>query len=340
MHRRTPRLLFASALLSAVVALAGAAHAEQGTVVLTTGEVLSGDIFEVVNGDHVVIKLADGSVRAVAWVQIGTLQIGAGGQITVHPMGGPGPGPGPGAPPPNGNPPPPVVYAPPPPQPNYGYGYPPPPPPPEPPHRFTPRFQIAARLGSLVPGGNLVGDEVAILNFNVPMTDYVKPGIAIEGDIGLHFARAWTFYGGWELGFLERGDKNANANKTPVSNYLGLGFFFDSNSEGDVGFVMDMGMGYRWLTFPVVNSNGTGYDATYGGLEILRLGLGIGIGLDKKTRLDVMAIMNVGTFTSASQPADQTQCGTSTSGDPNLCNISNHGTHIFYGINAGVHFDL
>src|SRR5207248_10079327 len=132
-------------------------------------------------------------------------------------------------------------------------------PPPEPPHRFQPRFQVGARLGSLVPGGNLVGDDFTVLNQNVPMTDYVKPGIALEGDVGLHFARAWTFYGGWEVGFLERGDKNSNATKRPLSNYLGLGFRLDTNSDGDVGFLMDLGFGYRWLSFPVTNTAG-GYD--------------------------------------------------------------------------------
>ena len=43
MNRRTPRIVAASALLGAVLAVAGAAHAEQGTIVLTTGEVLSGE---------------------------------------------------------------------------------------------------------------------------------------------------------------------------------------------------------------------------------------------------------------------------------------------------------
>jgi hypothetical protein len=337
MALRTPRILLASALLSSVVALAGAAHAEQGTIVLTTGEVLSGDIFEVVNGDHVVLKLPDGSVRAVAWVNIGTLQIGAGGSIVVHPMGGPG-SPPPPPPPGAGNPPPPVVYAPPPPAPAYGY---PPPPPPEPPHRFHPRFQIGARLGSLVPAGNLVGDQtIDFFNQNVPMSDYVKSGIAIEGDIGFHFSRAWTFYGGWELGFLEKGDKNANASKQPVSNYLGMGFKFDSNSEGDVGFLMDLGFGYRWLSVPITNTTGT-YNATYGGFEPLRIGLGIGIGLDKRTRLEILAMMSLGSFSSVSgTPANNTQCGSAASGDANLCTINNQGLHAFYGLNVGVHFDL
>src|SRR5579859_4505381 len=100
---------------------------------------------------------------------------------------------------------------------------------------------------------------------------------------------------------------------------------------------MDLGLGYRWLTIPISSTSGE-YTTTYGGFEPLRIGLGIGIGLDKHTRLDVLAMMSLGTFSTVSQPSDKTQCTTTSSGD--LCTIANTGLHEFYGVNVGVHFDL
>src|SRR3954469_5020850 len=93
------RLLVPVAAVAAPILSSGLARAEQGTIVLTTGEVLTGDISEVVNGDHIVIKLASGEVRAVAWIALSSLQIGAGGTIQIGGGAPPPPPPPPAQPP-------------------------------------------------------------------------------------------------------------------------------------------------------------------------------------------------------------------------------------------------
>jgi hypothetical protein len=320
------RLLATLAAVAAPIFAASAAHAEQGTVVLTSGEVLSGDITEVVNGDHIVIKLSTGEVRAVAWVALSTLQIGAGGTIQI---GGGAPPP---PPPPPGQPPPPVVYAPAPPPPTYGY---PPPPQPEPPPRFVPRFTLGARVGTLTPGGSLVGGQP--LGQDIKLTDYVRSGLGLEGDVGFHFSPSWTVYGFWELGLFAKGSTVGNPTETPVSNFIGIGVNANTSPRGPIGFFVDIAAGYRWLGFSV-ERNGTTQRFTYAGFEPLRLGLGIAIVANQSFRLHVMAQASGGYFSSSAGGQDASTCTTSS----NCNNIpsDSRAMHTFSGLTVGGQFDL
>jgi len=323
------RLLVTLAAVTAPSLVAGLAHAEQGTIVLTTGEVLSGDITEVVNGDHIVIKLSTGEVRAVAWVALSSLQIGAGGTIQI---GGGAPPPPP--PPPN-QPPPPVVYQPPPPPPVYGYGY-PPPPQPEPPPRFQPKFTLGARIGTLIPGGNLVGSSGRDSS-GLPMTNYVKPGLALEGDLGFHFSPSWTVYGFWEVGLLAKGNQVGNPTDNPISNFIGVGVNANTSPRGPLGFFIDVAVGYRWMTFSVEN-NGVSERFTYSGFEPLRLGLGMAIVVNPAFRLHVMGQFSAGAFSSSSGGQDASTC--TTSANCNNIPSDNRAVHTFSGLSVGGFFDL
>ena len=292
---------------------------------LTTGEVLSGDISEVVNGDHIVIKVATGEVRVVAWVALSSLQIGAGGTIQI---GGGAPPP---QPPPQPQPQPPVVYAPAPPPPAYGY---PPPPQPEPPPRFQPRFTIGARLGTITPGGNLVGTPA--LRNEVPLTNAVSSGLAIEGDVGFHFGPSWTVYGFWEVGLLAKGSAVGNPSETPVSNFVGLGINANTSPRGPLGFFFDIAAGYRWLAFSA-EQKGTSRRYTYSGFEPVRVGLGMAIVVNPAFRLHVMAQASGGYFSSTSGQ-DASTCTTNAS-----CNNipgDSRAVHTFSGLTVGGQFDL
>ena len=310
--------------------IATPARAESGTIVLTTGEVLTGDVTEVVANDHVLVKLPNGEVRVVAWIAIGTLQIGAGGSVVVHGESVP-PRPEPQAQPP---PPPPIVYAAPPPPPTYDVG--PPPPPPRP--AFRPRFQLGARFGTLMPGGNLVGSSSLVGNTQIPLTDYVHPGAAFEADVGLHFSPAWTFYGFWELGQLAKGGRNADAPDTASSNFVGVGFLANTNPRGPLGLLFDIGAGYRWVSFPIASSAGGDWGrATFGGFEPLRVGIGLAIAVGSEAHIDVMAIGSAGSFSSVSAPAGSDACTVSS----NHCTtIPDRGTHSFGGLSVALHVDL
>ena len=330
-RRRLPALIVTLAAVAVPSLAASVAHAEQGTIVLKGGEVLSGDITEVVNGDHIVIKLASGEVRAVAWIALTSLQIGAGGTIQIG-GGAPPPQPPPPQPQPQ-PPPPPVVYAPAPPPPAYGYY--PPPPQPEPPPRFVPRFTLGARVGTLIPGGSLVGGNNGASD--VAMTNFVHSGVGLEGDVGYHFGPSWTVYGFWELGLLAKGTAVGNPSETPISNFVGIGVNANTSPRGPIGFFVDIAAGYRWLTFST-ESNGNTQKYTYSGVEPIRVGLGMAIVINQGFRLHVMAQASAGYFSSSSGGQDASTC--TTSANCNNIPSDSRSMHTFSGLTVGGQFDL
>ena len=345
---RLAHALLPASALAALLFSTESAHAEQGKIVLTTGEVITGDVTEVVRGDHLLIKLPSGELRAVAWIAIGTMQIGASGTIVI---GGGAPPPPPPVATTTAAPPPPIVYAPPPPPPSYVA---PPPAPTPPTPRFQPKWSLGARLGTMSPGGDLLGAPTTALaaTNSVRMTDYVGTGFAIEGDAGLHFSPSWTVYGFWELWLLARGTKNSDATGTARSNAIGVGLHTNTSPRGPVGFYLDVAIGYRWLTFPMrsgfgVSSASTGGgvvgntygDATFQGFEPPRLALGVALVLSPTFRLDIGASGLMGYFTSASLPNGACVPGATTT-DYSSIPSERHGVHTFGSLIVAGHFDL
>lgn len=329
-----PRLLSAAVVLSALLGSA-IASADVGTITLSTGEVISGEIQQVVKGEYVIVQMPGGEVKAIAWAQIG--QIAIGGSITVG--GGTAPPPKPATPPPTYTPPPPTytggptVYAPPPPPPAYG----PPPPMPVPRPVFQPAFMLGIRIGQINPGGTLVDDSGS--GSSVDMSQYAKSGWSFEGDVGLHFSPSWTFYGFWEYGQLGRANTEKQT-ESPVTNAVGLGLNANTSPNGPIGFVADIALGYRWFSF---QQNGTQSDGaggffattekyTFGGVMPLRLGLGLAIQPTRKVRIDLMGQVSVSSF---SQRTGGTDC-------PSGCSIdsTSQGTNTFTGLTAGIRWDL
>lgn len=329
---RLPRRLFSSAFALAALCASALAQAEQGTVVLSSGEVITGDIQQVVQGEYLIVQLPNGQVKAIAWAQIGTFKVG--GSVSVG-GGAPPPAATPAPPPPPvyapAPPPPAVVYAPPPPPPAYG---PPPPPPPPPRPPFEPAWMLGARLGQITPSGNLVGKEAD--GTNVPLSDYASTGWSIEGDIGLHFSPSWTFYGFWEYGQLGKG-RNTASPDTPTTNAIGIGLNANTSPHGPIGFLVDIAVGYRWFNFSQAGQlDQSGAVAAWdqvllGGAMPLRLGGGVAITPARKVRIDVLGQFALGAFSRMSG-----------AGCPNGCAIESQdqGTNVFAGLAAGVRWDL
>src|SRR5207302_7041469 len=65
--------LAGAALLATSVAAAG----ENGTIVLGDGTSIAGEIIEIVQGDHLALRLPNGEIRTVQWAQIASMQVGA-----------------------------------------------------------------------------------------------------------------------------------------------------------------------------------------------------------------------------------------------------------------------
>ncbi|MGZ3418814.1 MAG: hypothetical protein ACXVEE_13160 [Polyangiales bacterium] len=337
------RLLVCSSLLVPSLFVSSSAFAEQGSVVLVGGQVLSGDIQQVVKGEYLIIKLSTGEVRAVAWADIGSFNFG--GSVSVGGGGGSATPPPPPPPPvyQPAPPPPTVVYAPPPPPPSYV----PPPPPPAPPPTFEPAWNLGVRVGSMQPGGYLLGSgSDSSSSFystkpSVKMTDLASTGWMFEADVGYHFSPAWTFYFFWEHGELGRGDLNGAASSGPSTNALGIGFNANTSPHGAVGFYFDIGASYRWMQIPSVATatDGNGVTATTDekttvqGFDPIRIGLGMSINVGRKFRLDPHVFASAGYFTKYTD-----------SSCPNGCSFSDKnadtGLHTFAGFAVSGRWDL
>lgn len=342
MPRSHVRSMVLSASLVAGLLVAGNALAEQGTITLGNGQVVNGDVMEVVPNDHVTLKLPGGQVKAYAWTEIG--QIGIGGQIVI---GGAGPSatPPPAAPPPAAPPPAPG------PQPVYAPAPAPYNPPPPPPMRryFYPAWTLGARLGTLSPSGNLVGRNDGSTysgttyydnGEKVPATRYLKTGWSLEGNIGFHFSPAWTLYGFWEHGRMSLGSENELATGDGVTNAIGVGLNANANPRGPVGLLLDVGVGWRWLKFPTFDLNAAGTStgivssATLTGIDIIRLGIGLAIPLNEQMRLDLEARATAGVFLNHSGAClTSDTCGTS-------IESGRQGTFVTAGFRAGIRWDL
>lgn len=328
------RRLLTSGLALAALLASAVASADQGSVVLVSGQVLVGEVQQVATGEYIVIKLPTGEVKAIAWAQIGSFQIGASGSVSTGNPTAP-------TPPPTYTPPPPTYTTPPPPPPSY-YNAPPPPPPPPPRPAFNPAFQLGAKLGSIAPSGTLSdsGDSSSFATSDVPMSNVSKAGWAFEGNVGIHFSPAWTFYGFWEYGAVGRGSANSNAADASTLNTLGLGLNATTSPRGPVGFLADISLGYRWFNFSQTTTvfNPQTLEATSAtnriiaeGFVPLRIALGMTISLTEKTRIDLAGQLSVGTFSRFKGAA----C-------PDGCDIDSamRGTHVTTGLTAGIRWDL
>ncbi len=296
------------------------ASADPGTVVLTTGEVIAGDIQQVVKGEYLIVKLPSGEVKAIAWTQIGSFNIG--GSVSIGAPPAPQPPPPPVyAPAPQPQPPPPAVYTPPPPPPAYA---PPPPPQPPPPPEFQPAWMLGLRLGSMTPGGDR--------NTGTALRDVVAPGWLIEGNLGYHFSPSWTIYGFWEHGQLGKRAQSEGASNAPTTNAIGVGMNANTSPRGPVGFLFDIGVGYRWMSVPTQTGVGQYESFVHQGIMPLRLGLGLSVVPTRKFRIDLLATVSAGTFDRAS---GDTVC-------PDGCDLEDEqtATHTFAGFTVGGRWDL
>jgi hypothetical protein len=172
------------------------------------------------------------------------------------------------------------------------------------------------------------------------MSEYARAGLAVEGDLGIHFSPAWTFYGFWEYGMLGRGSANINAPDSSAMNTVGIGFNANSTPRGPVGFYFDVAAGYRWFNFssPDINVDQFGnVTSNYNriiaeGWMPLRIALGMSIVLTEKMRVDLSGNLAVGTF---SKMKGGNACSAGCTIEP-----ENRGTHITTGLTAGVRWDL
>jgi hypothetical protein len=179
------------------------------------------------------------------------------------------------------------------------------------------------------------------------MRDYMGSGTAFQADIGYRASPAWTPYGFFEYGSYKRGGANADTDDKPSSTAVGFGLNANTNPDGPVGFLFDIGIGYRWITVPYAaggqyaldgigqNTSGAG-TVTYGGAEVLRLGLGLSFATSQTVRWDIMF---QGAAGSVSHRSDSNGACVSP-GDCKSIPEANRGSYAFGGLAVALHLDL
>jgi hypothetical protein len=297
-------------------------------------DVLAGTITEVVPGDHLTLRLPNGELRTLAWAEL--LQLQVSGKIVIGPGAAPAPAPAPA--------PPTVIVAPAPPP---ARVIAPPPAPmvdePEPaprrlPRPFEERASLGLRLNFLSPG-----DESRVTQGGAPLGSYVGSGTGLELDLGYRISPSWTPYVFYEHGWFRPGDANAGSADAVRSSFAGVGLRANTNPDGPIGFLFDIGVGYRWLTVPFAPGSGNGLEGPgsssagrvqYSGFQALRVGLGLSIGVTQNVRFDLALQASAGTFSRRSES------GSRCAGICEEIREDDRAIHSFGGISLGSHFDL
>ncbi len=301
-------------------------------------DILSGTIQEVVPGDHLTLKLPNGELKTLKWAELlqlqisGKIVIGAGGSASS-------PAPAPAAPPPAV-----VVVAPPPPK--YEPPAPPAPiytPPPivdngdgePPPHKeFRDRWALGLRLNFLAPS-----EGTSFIKDGASMKDTVGAGTGFEASLGYRFGPSWTLYGAYEYGKFKGGRQYGDGASSSV---VALGMRANTNPDG-LGFFFDIGLGYRWFTTnnaPLLMSNGTAISGSdkieYGGVDMLRLGLGLAIASSQHVNWHLGLTMAAGSFSKMNDKSG----GCAIGGDCTTIAEDRRGSYAIGGLSLGGQFDL
>jgi hypothetical protein len=216
---------------------------------------------------------------------------------------------------------------------------------------FRERWQLGVRLNFMSPSEGSTFGKNGLHAQNgsgdYSMRDYVGGGTAIQADLGYRVSPSWTPYGFFEYGSYKRGAANAGTEDKPSSTAVGFGLQANTNPEGPVGFLFDVGIGYRWITVPyeaggqyaldgIGGANGAAGKVTYGGAELLRLGLGLSFATSEHVRWDITFQGAVGSISHRSD----TNNSCVSSDDCKTIPDERRGAYAFGGISAALHLDL
>jgi hypothetical protein len=267
----------------------------------------------------------------------------------------PAPLPPPTPPPPGTDP----VYTQQPQQPSQPPPRPPPPVYPAPPSHPTPRHRAAPQPYEFVeptppthaPYFSLwTGGRAGLLTFsNAFYTNqqghaestgnFVRPGLALEADIGARLAKRYLPYVFFEHGFMGQGHRFDGSNASAQTNLYGVGFRYTAFDVDNVGLLTDLSFGVRSVT---INQGSESF--TMRSLEIFRFGLGAEIRLSTLFVLSPMVSIATGAMNDTDGNVHFSQKG---SGDGlpgptynNGTSISQQNGYIMVLLSVGGHFDL
>lgn len=218
-----------------------------------------------------------------------------------------------------------------------------PPPPPAVFHRAPlSALWVGARLGALFPFGNAYTtgyDPSGYYAFGESWSGMASGGPVVEGDLGVRVARRYIIYGFWEHGWMGTGGDPTWRTSVPYAggppfgdqtsastDYPGLGFRWTSRPDS-VGFVIDLGLGYRWFR----ESWSSGTSVTLKGFGEFRAGFGADIRVNRLFSISPLFMFSTGEF----QDREIVVAGQTPS--PIASYTGSHGT---ITLTLGGHFDL
>lgn len=244
-------------------------------------------------------------------------------------------------------------------------GVPPPPPPPAPAGPPPPpKFVYAAQPPELVSTARAehvhapdyalwVGGSLGLLAhsgsfYSIPPDasqaestgNFVKPGLAIEADVGARLGRRYIPYVAVELGFMGAGHRFTGTSTSASSSFFGVGVRYQAGDVNTVSFASDISVGVR--QFRLSNAGGTW---TASAFELFRLGFGVDVRLSTRMTVTPMATITGGMLSDTSgtvsfapnQPDGLTQPSfTGSGGIPPAFQSS----YLVFVVGCGLHFDL
>jgi hypothetical protein len=167
--------------------------------------------------------------------------------------------------------------------------------PPAPPVR-APKYALwlGGRLGVIAYGGGLYLDNRT--TGDVETTgNFVRPGLALEVDVGARLAKRYIPYVAIELGVMGAGHRFDGTAASATTTFVGAGFRYLAGDPDDVAFLGDVSFGFRKVQ---VSSGGMTWSAS--GLEIFRLGFGVEARITRQLTVSPAITLSGGTLTDTS----------------------------------------
>jgi hypothetical protein len=211
---------------------------------------------------------------------------------------------------------------------------------------FIPTFELGGKLLTISTGGDMVNSYYAD-GTSLSTSDVAGGGLGFQADVGFHFHPQLSVYGFWEHDFLGRGNYNKSTAQDgssgfdPDGNVVGVGMRWNSAPHHPIGFLLDVGFGYRWMDFPIA-TNG---DANYNGAQSyahgsasggeVRFGIGMSIGPNPHMRIEPAFNFALGSYSSFSTDAS-CPAGSNCS----FLDYTQRGSYWTAGVSIGAHFDL
>lgn len=155
---------------------------------------------------------------------------------------------------------------------------------------------VGGSLGLLAYSGGLYqNDPTAPSGSSIESTgNFVRPGLALQGDVGARLGRRYIPYVTIELGLVGAGHRFDGTPTKASTSFVGIGFRYLAGDVDSISFASDISLGFR--KFQVSNDSGT-WSAS--GLEILRLGFGADIRVSTRVTVSPMINLTGGTLTHA-----------------------------------------